>query len=228
MKRACAFIFARGGSKGLPRKNILPIAGFPMLVHSIRVAQQLESICGVYVSTDSDEIAGIALDAGAEVIKRPPELASDESPEWLSWQHAISYVKSNFEPFDIFISLPATAPLRQAVDVENCIHALQNNVDIVVTITLANRNPWFNMVVKDENGFIDLVSGESSIQRRQDAPKCFDMTTVAYVAKTNFILTSRNIWEGNVVGVEIPTDRALDIDTPLDFTIAKFLMERDL
>ena len=226
MIRSCAFIFARGGSKGLPRKNILTIAGLPLLVHAIRIAQQLKSISAIYVSTDCEEIAGIARQAGAEVIKRPPELASDDSPEWLSWQHAITYVSSHYEPFDVFVSLPATAPLRKIWDVEQCINALQNNVDIVVTISSSNRSPWFNMVLRDETGLVDLVSRQSSVFRRQDAPKCFDMTTVAYVAKSDFILCSRKIWDGNVVGVEIPADRALDIDTLLDFTIAKFLMEK--
>ena len=228
MTRTCAFVFARGGSKALPRKNVLTIGGLPLLVHGIRTAQQLKSIRAIYVSTDCDEIAAIAGNAGAEVIKRPPELASDDSPEWLSWQHAINHVNTHFQPFEVFLSLPATAPLRNAEDVLNCINALKKDVDFVVTISSANRSPWFNMVTKDDRGVVGLVCNESSIHRRQDAPKCFDMTTVAYVARTDFILRAKSIWDGNVVGIEIPAERALDIDTPLDFAIAKILMEHKL
>ena len=104
-------------------------------------------------------------------------------------------------------------------------NALREDVDFVVTVSSANRSPWFNMVTKDVAGFVKLVANDVSIHRRQDAPQCFDMTTVAYVAKTDFILRSKSIWDGNVVGVEIPAERALDIDTPLDFEIARFLME---
>ena len=226
MPNTCAFVFARGGSKGVPRKNVLPIGGLPLLVHGIYLAQQIKSVSAIYVSTDCDEIARVAKDAGAEVIKRPPELASDDSPEWLSWQHAINYVTTHFEPFDVFLTLPPTAPLRKIEDVENCLSALIDGVDVVVTISAANRSPWFNMVLKDDNGFVNRVISEAPFHRRQDAPRCFDMTTVAYVARPEFILHSLNIWEGNVVGVEIPAERALDIDTALDFAFAQFLLER--
>ena len=102
MTRTCAFVFARGGSKGLPRKNVLPIAGLPLLVHGIRVAQEIEPISAIYVSTDCDEIANVAKRAGAEIIPRPAELASDDSPEWLSWQHAINHVFAHYGSFDVF------------------------------------------------------------------------------------------------------------------------------
>ena len=82
-RKTCAFIFARGGSKGVPRKNILPIGGLPLIVHSIKVAQSLENIEGIYVSTDCEEIASIAAAAGAEIINRPIELATDTASEWL-------------------------------------------------------------------------------------------------------------------------------------------------
>ena len=135
MTRTCAFVFARGGSKGLPQKNILPIAGFPLLVHGIRVAQQIEAISTIYVSTDCDEIATVAERAGAEIIPRPPELASDDSPEWLSWQHAINHVIAHYGSFDVFLSLPATAPLRNTEDVLKCMDALREDVDFVVTVS---------------------------------------------------------------------------------------------
>ena len=110
-------------------------------------------------------------------------------------------------------------------DVEKCLTALRSDIDIVVTMNPAHRSPWFNMVVKDSDNFVNLVINEKSFNRRQDAPRCFDLSTVAYAAKVDFILKSDNIWDGRVAGVEVPPERALDIDT-LDFAIAKFLMEQ--
>ena len=226
MLKVCAFIFARGGSKGLPRKNILPIGGLPMLVHGIQTALQLDNVVGVYVSTDCSEIAAIAQEAGAEVIIRPAELAGDSSPEWLAWQHAIRAVRERCGNFDCFLSLPPTAPLRNLEDVKNCLAAFQADVDVVITMTPARRSPWFNMVLKDKSGTVSLVSKKNSVYRRQDSPACFDMTTVAYVARPEFILSAQKMWDGKVVGVEVPIERSLDIDTPFDFALAKFVMEQ--
>ena len=86
------FIFARGGSKGIPKKNILPLAGLPLLVHSINLAKSLKEVDEIFVSTDCEEISEIAKHQNVQVIKRPFELAQDNSPEWLAWQHAIKYV----------------------------------------------------------------------------------------------------------------------------------------
>lgn len=226
MSRICAFVFARGGSKGLPRKNVLPLGGMPLFVHGIRMAQQIKHIDKIFVSTDCSEISEIAQSAGAEVITRPPELASDHSPEWLSWQHAIEWVIKRYGDFDVVLSLPPTAPLRKREDVEKCLAALQNEVDAVITMCAAHRSPWFNMCVEDDSGYVSIVAGNKSIQRRQDAPKCFDMTTVAYAATVSFVLRSRGLWDGRVVGIEVPLERSLDIDTAYDFAIAEFLMQK--
>jgi CMP-N-acetylneuraminic acid synthetase len=220
-----AFVFARGGSKGLPKKNVLPIGGMPMLAHSIAIAHALHEIDQVYVSTDCEEIASIARQYGADVIARPPELASDTSPEWLSWQHSINYVVQNSGSFDRFLSLPATAPLRSLEDVQNCLNALHDGVDMVISMTPAHRSPWFNIVVADQHQKVRLVSGDNGIKCRQDAQVCFDMTTVAYVARPEFILKSSSIWDGSVVGVEIPRERSIDVDNKLDYAFARFLME---
>jgi CMP-N-acetylneuraminic acid synthetase len=225
MTKTYAFIFARGGSKGLPKKNILPIGGMPMLAHGITIAHALQDVQKVYVSTDCEDIATIAKQYGAEVINRPPELASDAAPEWLAWQHAINFVIHSVGSFDRFLSLPATAPLRKPKDVENCLNALQEGIDMVITMTPSQRSPWFNMVTADSDGRVGLVAGDGDIKRRQDSQACFDMTTVAYVSRPEFILKASSMWDGSVVGVEVPRERSIDIDNDLDFAIARFLME---
>lgn len=224
-QKTFCFIFARGGSKGIPRKNILPIAGLPLIVHSIKLAKCLKEVDRIFVSTDCDEISDIAINNNVEVIKRPLYLSKDDSSEWLAWQHAIKYLGSCEEKFDRFLSLPTTSPLRIKEDIEKCLLALKKDVDLVLTISKSKRNPWFNMVTRDESSKLNLIFGEKKIYRRQDAPPCFDLTTVAYVSRPDYIMNSTSIWDGNVHGVEIPSERCIDIDNQHDYLVAKLLIE---
>ena len=224
--RTFAFVFARGGSKGLPGKNLLPIAGIPLLAYGIRLAQQLSFVEAVFVSTDCPQIAETASLYGAKIITRPNELASDSAPEWLAWQHAVEYVESNYGDFDHFLSLPPTAPCRNSFDVSRCLDALSPAIDLVLTVTPSRRNPYFNMVTRSSNGHLKLVNNYNTLNRRQDSPQCFDITTVAYASRPSFILQASNMWEGKITGVEVPSERAIDIDDALDFSIAQFLIEQ--
>jgi len=222
-----AFVFARGGSKGIPDKNIRDFAGMPLLGYSLKIASETPGIDRCFVSTESAKIADIARFYGATVIPRPPELATDESNEWLAWQHAVDWVLSQGLGFDRFVSIPATSPLREVIDVSACLESLKSDVDMVVTMTPAQRSPWFNMVKVDESGFVNvLVDGDAGgVIRRQDAPMAFDLTTVAYVTRPEFILSNDSFWDGRVFGVTIPNERAIDIDTQFDFKIAEYLMQ---
>ena len=223
-----SFTFARGGSKGLPNKNILPLDGKPLLAHSITHAQALDEISNHFVSTDSNSIAAVASSFGSKVILRPPELATDESPEWLSWQHAVNHVIKHYGNFDIFLSLPATAPLRSLADVQKCLSLPLKKNQVVVTYTSAHRNPWFNLLKNSDDDPSILqpvcVSNESIFTRRQDAPLCYDMTTVAYVCHPESILNNKSLFDLDFRGVFIPADRAIDIDTELDFRIAEMIL----
>ena len=191
------------------------------------MALKVKVIDQIYVSTDSEEIANVARSAGAIVpFLRPKELASDESPEWLSWQHFLMYLKNSMgELPEIFLSLPTTSPLRSINDIEKCVNEFKKGkADMVLGVTQSNRSPYFNMVTKDGKNSLSLVIDEGrQFVRRQDTPEIFDLTTACYVGKPTFILEKGSIFEGRVVGVEIPSERALDIDTLLDFQIAEFL-----
>ncbi len=222
-KRIFSFVFARGGSKGIPKKNLLMIDGIPLLGHSIKMSKSIGAVEKTFVSTDCNEIARIGQEYGAEIIKRPKELAKDDSPEWLSWKHAVNFATKVHGDFDIFLSLPTTSPLREYLDIYNCLEKItEPNVDSVITICKSNRSPWFNMVSK-KNELLKLLIKDKKIFRRQDVPKSYDITTVAYVLKTDFIRNANNIWEGNVCGVEVPQERSIDIDNYLDYKIANFL-----
>lgn len=225
--KTVAFIFARGGSKGLPGKNILPLAGKPLIAWSIEHAKAVKRIGRIIVSTDSQEIADVATQYGAEVpFIRPDELSSDTSPEWLAWRHALGYLreKEGVLP-EVMVSVPATAPLRLPLDIENCLDEFgKGDVDMVITVTDAHRSPYFNMVKENTDGTVGLViPPETKVYRRQDAPAVYDMATVAYVAGTEFVMTKESTFEGRVRAVHVPSERAVDIDTLLDFKIAETL-----
>ena len=227
-----ACIFARSGSKGMVKKNIQTFNGKPLISWTVELALQIRQINEVFVSTDSKEIAEIARAAGAIVpFIRPSELATDTSPEWHSWQHFIKFLadKDGKVP-EVFLSLPPTSPLRSTIDVENCLQEFKKGrADFVVGITPSERNPYFNMVKKREDNQVDLVIHQGNkYSRRQDTPEVFDLTTVCYVGKPSTILTKNSIFEGKVVGVEIPRERAIDIDTELDFQIDEFLFKSKL
>jgi N-acylneuraminate cytidylyltransferase len=221
-----AFIFARGGSKGIPDKNIRLLAGKPLLAGAIEIARDIPEINRVFVSTDDANIAEIARVYGAEVIDRPPELAQDDTPEWFAWQHAVKWLEARSDSFDVFLSLPATSPLRSKSDVLNCLKKLDDVTDMVVTYTEASRSPWFNMVQIENDERLRLLM-EGNYTRRQDVPEGYDMTTVAYVTRPSFILNHEKIWDGFVRGVLIPPERAIDIDTMFDFEMVKLILNKD-
>jgi CMP-N-acetylneuraminic acid synthetase len=221
-----AFIFARGGSKGLPGKNIKPLLGKPLIQYSIEVALQVSGIDKVFVSTDDADIAKVSSSSGAIVIERPVELAQDDSPEWQAWKHAISWVRGQYGDFEEFISLPATSPLRSVKDVESAILRRSDiGADICIAITPASRSPYFNMVKQLDNNLIELVNKPTnSISRRQDAPEVFDITTVVYVANSEFIMSNANLFDGTVTSIGVPRHRAIDIDDIYDFNFAESIL----
>jgi len=219
-----AFIFARGGSKGVPGKNIRNLGGKPLLAHSIDMAKKVNEISRIFVSTDDQEIANIGIEYGAEIINRPAKLAQDDSAEWDAWKHAIEWLEKKGECFDKFASLPTTSPLRNKSDIIKCLDALDEKTDIVVTVTETSRSPYFNMVSVHNGEVKLLVESEKTYTRRQDVPKAYDMTTVAYVAHPSFIKHHNKIFEGKVKSVLIPKERAIDIDDEIDFRIAEMLI----
>ena len=227
--KAVGFIFARGGSKGLPNKNIRFLAGKPLIAWAIEHALAVDRIEKVVVSTDSLEIAAIARHYGAEVpFIRPYELSRDNSPEWLAWRHALEYFRHTVgEIPEVMVSIPATAPLRLSIDIENSLDEYyKGGCDAVISVTEAHRNPYFNMVKKNIDGTVGLVnSPKGVVSRRQDAPIVFDITTICYTVRADFILSHNSIFDGQVRAVHVPIERAIDIDTLLDFQIAESLLK---
>jgi CMP-N-acetylneuraminic acid synthetase len=222
------FIFARGGSKGLPDKNIRPLLGKPLIQWAIETAFEVSEISRVIVSTDSEQIADIAIACGAEVpFLRPDYLSSDTSAELDAWKHALIYLRDEeFSKPAVMVSLPVTAPLRLPEDVINAIQLfLKTDSDLVVAVSEAQRSPYFNMLIK-ENDLFRLANSSLNITRRQDAPDFYDLSTVVYVASTDFVLSCNRILDGKTRAILIPRSHAVDIDDAFDFEFAEFLMAR--
>lgn len=222
-----AFIFARGGSKGVKNKNVYLVAGKPLIAYSIRSAMASASIDRIVVSTDDVQIASVAREYGAEVLDRPVELARDTTPEIMAWRHAIDCFPQLFtgpgaQPF---ISLPATSPLRSSEDVDAAISRFSSHpCDVLFGISPAHRNPYLNMVKIDPHGFISLAISGSTAVRRQDVPDMYDVTTCIYVAHADYIQSCNRLMEGRVGYVIIPPERALDIDTYYDLHLAELML----
>lgn len=225
-----AFTFARGGSKGLPEKHIKKLAGTPLINYSIDAALRCSVIDKVFVSTDCNDIASIASEAGAEIIMRPFELATDTSPEWLAWRHAIGEVQKIHGEFDNFVSLPATSPLRSTSDIEQAIEKrLSSGSDLCLSIVKASRSPFFNMVKLESDGSVKLLmTQEKEVLRRQDSPEIYDITTVVYVSSPEYILNNFGLFSGRTTAVEIPKQRAVDIDDIYDFKLAEVILNERL
>ena len=222
-------ICARGGSKGLSRKNLRPLGGKPLLGWAIETARSCPSIDRVVVSTEDQEIAACAKTFGAEVpFVRPNELARDDSAELLVWQHAIRTLGSLDDRVpELLVNIPTTSPLRAVDDVEGCIENLvQNDADLCITVRQAQRNPYFNMVKLNDGWASLVIAAPTSSFRRQDAPPVFDMTTVAYAARCEYLLRTSRLLDGKVRATLVPDERAVDIDTELDLAFAEFLLKR--
>ena len=212
----------------MPGKNLKILDGDPLVVRAIKQIKQIDRIDRILVSTDSRGIAEVAISAGAEVpFMRPSELAEDDSPEWDVWRHAVTYLKEVEGGCpDLLMVVPPTAPLRSKDDLESILDEYERGqADIVITVTDAHRSPYFNQVKIGDLGLASLaIRPKTSITRRQDTPEIFDVTTVAYVARPEFIMEKEGIFEGNVRTVFVPKERALDIDTDLDFRLAEFFL----
>lgn len=228
MKRL-AVICARGGSKGVKGKNLRPLAGKPLIAHSIEHARDSGMFDAVAVSSDSDAILGTARDWKADhLVRRPPELASDQAPKVPAIRHCVETVERETGiTFDTIVDLDATAPLRSLDDIRGAIEHLESSdADNVVTAMPARRSPYFNLVEVDERGRVHLSKAtDVPIVRRQDAPKCYDLNASIFVWRRAGLFSGEDTAiGGNTLLFEMPEERSIDIDTETDFRFAEFMM----
>lgn len=227
-------VFARGGSKGIPGKNLRKVADKSLLEHSVSLGLGSPLIDQMICSTDSEEIAAEAKRLGADVpFLRPSRLAGDSASEWGAWQHLVTYLlEHGASESDILLSLPTTSPLRATEDVDAAIEAFRvGSFDLVLAVTESARNPWFNMVKRESpSTCVELAfsAGTKPVARRQDAPQLFDITTVVYVTTLGFVGNVSRLLDGTIGSITVPRERAIDIDTELDLEIADCLARKRL
>lgn len=226
MNKNICLIFARGGSKGLKNKNIKIFNNRPLIYYTIKFAQKSNLFNDIYVSTDSKSIGNYCKKLNVKIIKRPSDLAKDNSKEILSWKHAIKYlIKKNIN-LDKIIILPVTSPLRNKIDLKKALN-ISNSCDIVLSVTKSSRSPYFNMIRETLNGY-ELFTKKNNFFRRQDAPLTFDVTTNFYITNPNYILKTNHIFDGKINIVEIPKERSIDIDDKYDFEMAEYLYKKNI
>ncbi len=220
-----ATICARGGSVGLPGKNIKKLNGKPLICYSIEQALKCDFIDDIFVSTDDEEIASIAQSAGAKVpFIRPKALADDVTSKLDVIQHLVSHLEKVHEKVDVIIDLDVTSPLREVSDIKNCYELLTSDTDLVITGYISNKNPYFNMVETNLDGFVHLCKkSEKNITSRQTCPKVYAMNASIYVWQ-RFAL-DKKLWENERIKIyEMPIERSIDIDTPIDWKLVQLLM----
>lgn len=223
-------ICARGGSKGVPRKNVRDVGGKPLIAHTIADALEWDRTTDLVVSTDDEEIRDVARDHGASApFLRPDELATDEAAKLPAIEHATREMERRRDRrYDYVVDLDATAPLRTVEDIERCFRVGRAaDVTNAYTVTEADKNPYFNMVELDEEGYASLSKQlDDDVVRRQDAPTVYEMNASIYVYERSFLAETDSV-HGERTKVSImPRERSVDIDTPLDLAFVEFLMER--
>lgn len=218
-----AWIFARGSSQGLPGKNLATIGGRTLLGRAIDAATASGVVDGVFVSTDDDAIAEAARAAGAIVpFRRPVELATASISEIEAWRHAITWCRDHDRPIDVIVSCPAIAPLRRTDDIARTVaRRAETGADMAVTVTEFEPNPRFTAVDLTD-GRVEFVFPRQHA-RRQDVAATFRIVPVCYAARADYVLGAADLFEGEVVGVPVPAERAVDIDSATDLAFAELL-----
>lgn len=222
-------ICARGGSKGVPGKNVKMIGGLPLIAHSIQQAKDSGLFIGVAVSSDDAEILRVAGQYGAEwLIERPTDLATDSAAKVPVIAHTLRAAEDLAGQIcDAFVDLDATSPLRYVSDIQGTTELLQvSGARNVITGSPARRSPYFNMVERQPDGHVSLSKPlNNAVVRRQDVPACYDMNASIYVWRRDAFLQEPAVFYDDTQIFVMPEERSYDIDSPLDWAIVKMLME---
>jgi len=227
------FIFARGGSQGLKNKNIKSLNGKPLIAYSIEKAKKINLISDIIVSTDSKKIEKISKFYGAKVpFTRPKALSTNNSPEILSWKHAVQHYEKQYQKkIDIFISLPTTAPLVKSKSVKDALKLFikkKTKIDLLLSITETNHFPQFNMVYSYKHNLVDLLDKRKSVFNRQKIKNIFNITTGFYISTPEYIKKCNNyIFKGIISGYKIKKSESIDIDDIYDFKFAEYLLKNE-
>ncbi|MGG4497727.1 cytidylyltransferase domain-containing protein [Brevibacillus reuszeri] len=217
-----AIIPARGGSKGVPRKNIRELCGKPLIAWSIEEAKKSKYIDQIIVSTDDEEIAAVARQWGADIpFMRPVELAQDHTPGIDPVLHALKMLPQ----YEYIVLLQPTSPLRSTDDIDACLEqCVEQKVDSCVSVTLTDKSPYWMYNLSENSSLIPVINTEKPILRRQDAPDVFVLNGAVYVARSTWLQQTGSFLQDKTIGYPMPKDRSIDIDTALDFLLVEILL----
>lgn len=231
-KKIILTIAARGGSKGVKNKNIRILASKPLIAYTILQAKMWGKADKIICSTDSNQIADVAKQFGAEVpFMRPLDLAGDEAGKIDVLRHALMKTEElTGEKYDILIDLDATAPVRKLSDIDNAYKFfLKKSPKSLFSVTKCRKNPYFNMVEVGPDGYAALSKKlDGSVKRRQDAPKVYDMNASIYVYRRDYLLdkSTQSAISDRSIAYEMDNISAFDIDTEEDFLFLEYLLEK--
>lgn len=218
---------ARGGSKGLPGKNIRLLGDKPLIAHTIEEAKKSNYLSRVLVTTDDKDIQKVALDYKAEVpFLRPTELARDNTPTIDAVIHCLDFLKrtEGYVPEYICL-LQCTTPLKNVEDIDRCIEkCLTTDYDACMSVCEASSSPYWMKTFKEDK-LCNFISGEDTVLRRQDLPKVYEINGAVYVIRTEVLLAKHSIHVENTTGYIMPQERSIDIDTEIDFLIAEMMLK---
>ncbi|RJP55289.1 MAG: acylneuraminate cytidylyltransferase family protein [Anaerolineaceae bacterium] len=225
MKRVLGIIPARGGSKGVPRKNIREVAGKPLIAYSIMAAQSSRLLTRCIVSTDDTETAEISAALGCEVMERPAELAQDDTPTVSVVKHIFERLESEDELFDYGLVLQPTSPLRTGLDIDSALQALfQSDADSIVSVyQVSDHHPA--RMYKLNNGLLTPLDEKFASARRQELPPIYHRNGAIYAFRRS-LLDKDTLLGNRILPYIMEEDRSLNIDTEYDLVLADFVLSR--
>ncbi|MFZ5633348.1 MAG: cytidylyltransferase domain-containing protein [Bacillota bacterium] len=224
-KRILAVIPARGGSKGIPRKNIRIVAGKPLIAWTIVEARKSKYIDRMILSSDDKEIISVAESWGCEApFVRPAELAQDDTPGIEPVLHAIQTLPAY--DYDYVVLLQPTSPLRTVSDIDGCIeYCLKQRANACVTVTEQDKSPYWMFTLDYYGRIHSLICTEKKNLRRQDLPVVYSLNGAVYIARIKWLLENKSFTSDETLAYVMPCERALDIDTEYHLRIFEFLIE---
>lgn len=224
-KRVLAIIPARGGSKGVPRKNIREVAGKPLIAWTIEEAKKSKYIDRLILSSEDAEIIRVGQSWGCEApFVRPEALAQDDTPGIDPVLHAMELLPE----YDLVVLLQTTSPLRSVADIDGCIAlCITKNAPASVSVTEAEQSPYWMFRVNGDGRMQPLIEGGPAYARRQDLPVAYVLNGAIYVAQRNWLAEHKTFVTQETLGYVMPQDRSLDIDTELDLEILKVRLKEE-
>lgn len=220
---------ARGGSKGIPHKNIKLLSGIPLIKYTMDVARHLANDIDICMTSDSDDIIQVVESLGLHVpFKRPEVLASDTASSYDTILHAIKYYSEVLNrSYDAIVLLQPTSPFRTVSDVSKAMDLFERNpeVDMVVGAIEARSNPYYDCFEQDEKGYLVQSKGSGQYTRRQDVPKVWEFSGSVYVCRVQSLLKTDMSQFKQVTKVEIDVENALDLDTLFDWDLAEMIIK---